>query len=121
MLETDLVAFLETYGALAALISTRIYPHTLPQEPTLPALTYFRVSSAPQRNHDGSYAFALKRFQFDVYASTYLVCLQVKDALIEAMGYLGYTAHWDNDQDINEPELQRYREQVDFMIEEVRP
>jgi hypothetical protein len=121
MLETDLVLHLQGYGALAALISTRIYPHTLPQEPTLPALTYFRVSTAPVHNHNLDYAWALKRFQFDIYAATYLVCLAVKDALIEAMGYLSYTAHWDNDQDINEPELGRYRLQIDFMLEEVRP
>ena len=121
MIETDLYAHLSTYAALTALVSTRIYPLTLPQEPTLPALTYFRVSSAPSRNHDGAYGFALKRFQFDIYAITYLACLQVKAILVDAMGALGYTAHWDNDQDINEPELGRYRLQIDFMIEEVRP
>lgn len=39
-----LYSYLSTYAGLSALISTRIYPDILPQDPTYPAITYSDVS-----------------------------------------------------------------------------
>jgi hypothetical protein len=118
MIETDLVAHLGAYGSLAAIVGARIYPESLPQEPTLPAMTYFQVSNAPAHVHDGSYNWALKRFQFDLFASTYLVCKQIKRELVLAMQAFAHVNHMDTDQDIPEPELSRYRLQIDYLIED---
>ncbi len=35
-------------AGVSALVSTRIYPRRLPQSPSMPAVTYQRVSSAPK-------------------------------------------------------------------------
>ena len=39
-----LYSYLSTYAGLTALTSNRIYPDNLPQNPTLPAITYVQLS-----------------------------------------------------------------------------
>ncbi len=120
-LAADLVAYLEGAAALVAIQSKRIYPISLPQEPTLPATTYFQVSALPDQTHQAEIVFDRPRYQFDCYAATYLEAHSLTDALLDALlawhsHESNYAALYDNQQDIPEPELSRYRVQIDFFL-----
>lgn len=51
--------------------STRVYPFVIPQDATLPAIAYQRVSGPRSLAHDGNLYFAEGRFQFTCTATTY--------------------------------------------------
>jgi uncharacterized protein DUF3168 len=91
MIETGLVALLETDATLAGLISGRIYPVTLPEASALyPSLTYQNVASPdPEFTFDArvtNYA----RIQIDAYGPSYLACKQVLAAVSSILqGYQG--------------------------------
>lgn len=53
---------------IAVLVSTRIYPMLLPQTPTLPALSYQRVSNTGQQ---GSTDLRETRYQINCWAATH--------------------------------------------------
>jgi hypothetical protein len=57
--------------ALETSAGARIYPVILPQSPTLPALTYQRVSEPRQLTHDGVTALVESRYQVTAWAPTY--------------------------------------------------
>lgn len=70
-ISTAIFSRLSGDATVSGLVGTRIYPQTLPQEPTYPAITYDRVSTrAIQCRGNGSYKAS--RWQFDCYAITYL-------------------------------------------------
>lgn len=120
-LETDLFGYLSTVPALTALIGTRVYPQSLPQNPTLPAVTYLQVSARPDVAHDGYTGWGWARVQFDCYGITPLVAVAVADALRAALiGWRAANPHYaaweESRQDFPEPELGRYRKEVDAFI-----
>jgi len=69
--ETDLVRHLEAQPALTALVGTHIYPGQLPQEPVLPALTYFTVSSTRPSSQGGYSGIATIRVQVSAWSTLY--------------------------------------------------
>lgn len=65
--------------AVAALVGTRVYPKILPQSPTLPAITYQRISRVSVADHlTGAGSLGRPRVQVDAWAST--------DAAAETLG-----------------------------------
>ena len=80
-IEVALKAYLQSVPAVAALISTRIYPETLPQEPTLPALKYDIISIERQHIID----FATTYIQYTSVAATHLVVRALSDAVRKAL------------------------------------
>jgi hypothetical protein len=66
---TQFRAGLAADSGIAALVSTRIYPLNLPQEPTYGAITYRRVSNSGQ---DGTSNRKESRWQVDCWSSTYV-------------------------------------------------
>lgn len=78
---------LTAHAGLSALISTRVHPLQLPQQPSLPALTYRMVSLTPVATRDNSGKAGLERprFQFDCWASTYGGAQAVAQQLREAL------------------------------------
>ena len=80
--ETALYTRLTTHSGTAALISTRCYPMLMPQNPTLPAVVYQRVSSSGQQGTTDRRAL---RFQISSWATTYAgavaLAVQVRGAL----------------------------------------
>jgi len=120
-METDLKSFVTGGSALAAQIGTRMYPLQLPQEPTLPALTYFQVDDPPEYAHEGQAGIHHPRWQFDVWASTYLKAKQVADLLIARLhawhsSNASYNAFIGAEQDFSEAERELYRVSVDAII-----
>lgn len=54
-------------AGVSALVGTRIYPRRLPQSPTVPAITYQRISSGPQL---GTTSLRRSRYQLNCWDLT---------------------------------------------------
>lgn len=105
----------------------RIYPNTLPQRPTLPAIRYLLVSDPPERSHDGPSQLHHPKYQFDCvadgdegYKDAHTLAQQVITLL---NGYSGpmatFTCHagfLDERRDNFDPETGRHTVQVDVEI-----
>ena len=62
-------------------IGQRLYMLKMPQSPTYPAVTYFKVSRP--RHHDIDVAYP--RYQFDTWAENYLTARRVADNIRRAL------------------------------------
>ena len=116
--ESDLVAILEATPALTALVDNRIYPKRLPQEPTLPAVTYFTVSTTRESSHGGYARLAMTRLQISawstIYADVIAVIRQVRLALQNKTA-LGVGLHV-SERDFYEPEIDYWQRVFEIMI-----
>jgi len=105
---------------VAGLIATRFYPHQLPQTPTLPACTYFRVS---YRRVD-AIDIPTVRVQVTCWASTYSGARTLADAIKKASGHRkGTSAGLDicyssvaNDLELRDATTGYFYVPVDFMV-----
>ena len=89
-LEEALYAHLAADAAIAALVSTRIYPMLVPQDSDLPAIAYQRISRIGQHSHDGASVPARARIQITCLASTYSGAKALAGAVEDALdGYSG--------------------------------
>lgn len=70
-IEEAITAHLLADAGVAALVATRVYPVKMPQRPTYPAVTYFRVSGPREHSQSGPSGLAHPRFQLDCMAATY--------------------------------------------------
>lgn len=59
---------LTTYTGMSALVSTRVYPLLMPQNVTLPAITYQRISGTGQH---GSSNIREARYQINIWGGTF--------------------------------------------------
>ncbi len=67
-LETDFVAALLAYAPLTAVIGKRLYAKRPPENPTLPYVTWRRISTPRVQALGGSVVASTPRIQFDVWA-----------------------------------------------------
>lgn len=115
----DLVSFITSDANIAAIIADRFYPMELPQTPTLPAATYFQVSFPRNYSHSGR-GMATPRYQIDLYDPNYDVCQAlfraIDNRLSQWNAMYGHPVFLLNAQDVNEPELSRYRKIIDVEI-----
>lgn len=81
MIQEELRAKLIEHEDLYDLVGERIYILKLPQKPTLPAITYYRVSNLRHHDIDVSYP----RFQFDSWASSYEEVRNVANEIRKAL------------------------------------
>lgn len=91
LIETALYERLTSYGDLAALVGTRVYPGgVLPQGATIPAIVMTAVSEPRYHSHSGPAGIYYPRFQFTVSATSALaakeIALEVDRALDGASG-----------------------------------
>lgn len=85
--DEGLVPYLEGLGTTAG---ERVYPAVLPQDPTLPAITYQTVSSIPELAQDGAVNLTLARYQITCWAATALAAKQLRESITNnAHGYQG--------------------------------
>ena len=115
-------------SGISALVGTRLYPDLLPQNPTLPALTYTQVSGIRETNLDGPMDLVERRIQIDGWTETALsretLAEAVRLALNGFQGPLGgspetgriYAAFLDNEQSFYEPDTKLFRVSLDFRI-----
>lgn len=126
-LEEALYAYLSSHAGLSALVGSRIYPATMPQNVTLPAVTYFRVAGGVERTSGPTVAYRDGRFQVsawaELYATAKAVATQIRDALQNYQGTMGgaegvrvLDANVVSETDIYEPETGTYQVAVDVVF-----
>ncbi len=77
----DVYTRLKDDAGVSALVGTRIYPHDqVPQNPTYPLVTFWRISSQRKVTMTNDGTLVNTRFQIDAWADT----RSASDALIEA-------------------------------------
>lgn len=107
-------------ATVAALVGTRVYPIRLPELPTLPALTYQRISSRPIGSHQGAGELEAGRWQVTAWADTYngvqALALATERALDGRLGSGIQAAIPAGQLDLFDPETGRYYVPVDVMI-----
>jgi Protein of unknown function (DUF3168) len=119
-----LFTFLSEQGTDAG---SRIYPNTLPQGVTLPAIRYFKVSDPGEPTMTGPSNLAHPRYQIDCVAdgdNAYLAAQQLATQVITALdGYSGamgsftvYAGFQEDVRDHYDPELFRHWVSVDIVI-----
>ena len=91
-IEECVSAYLEASTGIHDLIANRIYPIKLPQNPTLPAVTYRVISGMEHHNIDVAYP----RFQFDCWGESYgnakEVAYEIKEAFQRKKSVIGGTS-----------------------------
>lgn len=92
-------------ATLTGLVGTRFYPMKLPQNPTLPAITYFRVAGTA--HHD--IPFAMPLVQFTCWGTTWAQARAVSGALYWALArYRGTKGGIKFEQIAHESDLDLY-------------
>lgn len=123
-IEAAIRTHLLTVTGLTNLVVARIYPGKLPQTPTLPAVVFTRISTAPvQDRSSATPVFSRGRWQFDCWATTYDGANALRLALRPALGGIAQAsgpridvALMQDDRDIEEPETARWRAVLDYFI-----
>lgn len=127
--EEGLFAYLSTYPGLVPLVGTRVYPVLLPQNATLPAVTYTRLATPRLHEFEASF-LPHPTFQFDCWAMDTAVisgyeeakdvATQVVAALDIYRGAMGaYTVEAsivDSERDAYDPETKIWHVIVDVEI-----
>lgn len=121
--ETVLFSRLSGFAGLSALVSTRVYPNLIPQNSTLPVVSYQRISTTRESAMGDDTGVARARFQLDAFAATYLnvraVAEQVRAALqrwTNSSGTVVQDSFILGEQEFYEDETKRYRVSQDFEI-----
>jgi len=127
VLEEGIAAFLIADATIHAVVADRIYPMMMPQNVTLPCLTYQRISTPRIITHDSSGAtgdLTNPRFQFDAWGATQKSTKLISDALravlhgkTGAMGGVTIRAALaDNEAPDFDPDSELYRSRSDYII-----
>jgi len=124
MIEAGLHGFLTDDTDIAAIVATRVYPIILPQNPTMPAITYQRISTPRVSSTTGPSGLASPRIQVDCWAETYAAVKALSDTVRTAVdGYSGtmdtftvYGVIVESEQDLYEPDAVYYRTSLDLII-----
>lgn len=69
-IEEGIYALLTTNVAVAAIVGTRVYPKALPQDVTLPAITYDLITPQDMTSHSGMDGTAFPHYQITGWAET---------------------------------------------------
>jgi hypothetical protein len=116
---------MEAHVGLAALVSDRIYPHHLPQQPAYPAVSYHIIGARPRdRAMGGDSGIAFKRVQVSCWGKSYgqavQVAEQVRQALQRWSGTEAGTAvqdiYLENQNEFFEADLGIYHHALDFEV-----
>jgi len=121
--EASIVTLLRGSTALAALVPDgRIYSHHLPQNPTLPAIAYSRISAIRESAMGEDTGDVDARFQVscfaDNYAGAYAVADAVRNVLQRNMSSTTvYDIYLENELDLPyESDPRHYHRMIDFRV-----
>jgi hypothetical protein len=122
-LETEVRARLAADGTISGLVSTRIFPLMLPQNPTYPALVFRRISGPRMHDLQGSIGRGTARLQIDSWATGYLGAQALAAAVRSSLdGFTGMLTSLhaviklDNEIDDYDDDADKYRVIQDFRI-----
>lgn len=117
---------LRSHIVTAVSIGGRMYPETLPQMPTLPAITYQVISEWRRPTMHGTDALPRTRVQVDCWAKTSLEARAIADAVKDAVdGFQGLMGSPGaeigaifaaNSFSSYDPEAKMYRVSRDFVV-----
>lgn len=100
-IEEAIYSRLTAASAVTALVSTRIYPNKIPQEATLPAVAYQRISARRVKAHAAPTGLARVRVQVTCVARTYsevkglaVVVRKALEGVIGTVGGLAVQGSW---------------------------
>lgn len=125
MIEEAVKNILEDSAGVAAIVSARIYPIQLPQECTLPAISFSKVSVfGKDLTHSGTSQTANSIMQVSCWAKSVLAVKNLANAVKAALhGYSGsvgsdtiFFSKMVNEVDIFDPEVGVYHIPVDFEL-----
>jgi len=124
-LSSGLYSYLIDQAAISALVDTRIYPAILPQEPTLPAITY-QIDGLEDRFtlEAGQTGPVIGDVQIDAWGSSHKAAADLSALIVTALRNLkgdmgGVTVQGlfrDTQIDIYEPTVEAYRRSIAFTI-----
>ncbi len=120
MIEIAISNKLLARSAIVALVVNRIYYLKLPQNPTYPAISFFKVSDV--RKHDID--IASPRIQFDTWATSYLDAVRLSNEIRHALqrekgtfsGIKVIQGVYLNSEDMYEDDTKIYRVTSDYNI-----
>ena len=92
MIDEELKTFLLSIPGIVAEIVSRIYPAPLPQNATLPAVTYQAISDPQSYSNGNDTCYHLPRYQLDVWASSQKEAVRVDSTVRQALS--GYSGQW---------------------------
>jgi hypothetical protein len=85
MIEHALRTILVNNDGVKNLVNDRIYYNIAPQGTTIPYIVFFKIAGPREHSHDGKSGLAHPRFQFSVFADTYLKAKQITQAIQNAL------------------------------------
>ena len=89
-IESGLYAHLTSDPDVSALVGDRIYPLLVPQDATLPAIAYQRISTGRDETHTGPSGLSQARIQLTCIADSYDAAKAVADAVRSSLdGFSG--------------------------------
>jgi len=111
-------------AGVSALVSTRIYPQILPQNPTYPALIYQQITESPEPAMGSDTGLVAITVQVDSYATTYsgakALAAAVRSALNRHRGTVSTVdiadVFLENTLDLYESEVQKRRVSQDYRV-----
>lgn len=117
-IESDIITTLDGYANLTALVSTRNYTRTLPQNPTYPNTVSTVVNTTPGNLVNGRDALTNYLVQIDVRASSVSSLSAVSRQVIAAMEAAAvFSAYWENMSDMPYIDgVDTHRRILDFSI-----
>ena len=80
-IEIAIKTFLLGKVAITNIVGTRIYYATLPQGPTYPVLSFFRINKISEHDIDKADAY----LQFDSWATTYIGAIELANEVRKAL------------------------------------
>lgn len=126
-IEAGLFAFLSADAGISAVVGTRIYPLRVPEDATLPALAYHKISGPSEHSKDGDMNLNHPRFQFTCWADKYADAKAGRTAVVAALngfangGTMGGAVVVEqvivtDDMDLHDPQSLEFGASVDAII-----
>ncbi len=124
-IEADMMTYILTRTAITNLIAARIYNQKLPNDATLPAITYNRISSPRSRTHSGDSNLSKPRIQYSCWGTTPISVMNLADAFEDEFksfsGTAGsstvYATIVENRLSLIDTESKYYHIPIDLMIQ----
>jgi len=118
--EQAVKTFLLGKVSITNIVSTRIYYSVLPQTPTYPAISFFRVSNIRQHDIDIGSAY----YQFDIWSLMYIQSVELANEIRKALqreksimsGIPIIQGVYQNEMDLYEPATKLFHIALDIKI-----
>ena len=123
-MENALYSRLSGHAGLSALVGVRVYPLRLPQDTTLPAVTYTRVGTRRLRAMGSDPGLARARFQVAAWAATFAAGRDAGEQIRAALqrwrgtleGVVVQDSFFETEVDVYEPDTETYQRTLNFEI-----